>query len=378
MSQPIANAEREKSYFFVRKPFLILTGSLRKGFLTLSYIREAKLSSQRGKGHRVTIHDLARVAGVSVSTVSKALNDNGRMAAGTRERIKNLAAEIGFRPNALARGLLSNRSFTVGLLTNDTYGRFTLPVMAGISEALVDHGVSVFLCAIEDDPALGKIHVDAMLDKQVDGIIATGKRVDRSLPVDLAGLPVPVVYAFTKGEPGSVTLTSDDGHGARLAAGRLKKMGRKRLLHITGPLEFTSAVERAEAFRAVAGGGAPVLHGVWSEAWGHEAIGRIWDAGGERPDGVFCGNDQIARGVVDALRERGISVPSEVAVVGFDNWEVMTTAARPPLTSIDMNLSALGHEAGRLLIDMIGGEKVRGIRRLPCTLVVRQSTTRQN
>lgn len=152
---------------------------------------------------------------MSVSTVSKALNDNGRMAAGTRERIKNLAAEIGFRPNALARGLLSNRSFTVGLLTNDTYGRFTLPVMAGISEALVDHGVSVFLCAIEDDPALGKIHVDAMLDKQVDGIIATGKRVDRSLPVDLAGLPVPVVYAFTKGEPGSVTLTSDDGHGAR-------------------------------------------------------------------------------------------------------------------------------------------------------------------
>ena len=82
-------------------------------------------------------------------------------------------------------GLLSKRSFTIGLLTNDTYGRFTLPVMAGISEALVDHGVSVFLCAIEDDPALGQVHVDAMLDKQVDGIIATGKRVDRPLPVDL-------------------------------------------------------------------------------------------------------------------------------------------------------------------------------------------------
>ena len=81
---------------------------------------------------------------MSVSTVSKALNDNGRMAEATRERIKKIAREIGFRPNALARGLLSNRSFTVGLLTNDTYGRFTLPVMAGISEALVDHGVSVF------------------------------------------------------------------------------------------------------------------------------------------------------------------------------------------------------------------------------------------
>ena len=70
-------------------------------------------------------------------------------------------------------------------------------------------------------------------------------------------------------------------------------------------------------------------------------------------------------------------MPGEVAVVGFDNWDVMTTAARPPLTSVDMNLSALGHEAGRLLIDMIGGEKVRGIRRLPCTLVVRESTNKQ-
>ncbi|MDE3772793.1 LacI family DNA-binding transcriptional regulator [Sinorhizobium meliloti] len=332
------------------------------------------MNSQRSKGHRVTIHDLARVAGVSVSTVSKALNDNGRMAADTRERIKNLAAEIGFRPNALARGLLSNRSFTVGLLTNDTYGRFTLPVMAGVSEALVDHGVSVFLCAIEDDPALGKIHVDAMLDKQVDGIIATGKRVDRSLPVDLAGLPVPVVYAFTKGEPGSVTLTSDDGHGARLAAERLKKMGRTRLLHITGPLEFTSAVKRAEAFRAVAGGGAPVLHGVWSEAWGHEAIGRIWNAGGERPDGIFCGNDQIARGVVDALRERGVRVPEDVSVIGFDNWEIMAAQTRPPLTTVDMNLKELGREAGLMVLALAEGRTIEpGLRKLPCRLVVRDS-----
>lgn len=204
------------------------------------------------KSSRVTIHDLAKAAGVSVSTVSKALNDNGRMAEATRERIKRIAREIGFRPNALARGLLSNRSFTVGLLTNDTYGRFTLPVMAGISEALVDHGVSVFLCAIEDDPALGKIHVDAMLDKQVDGIIATGKRIDKSLPVDLAGLPVPVVYAYTQGAPDCVTFVSDDGHGAALATEWLQMLGRKRLAHITGPESFASVGERADAFRRVA------------------------------------------------------------------------------------------------------------------------------
>ena len=104
---------------------------------------------------------------------------------------------------------------------------------------------------------------------------------------------------------------------------------------------------------------------------------RYLSLSAERPDAIFCGNDLIARGAVDALRERGIAVPGEVAVVGFDNWEVMTEAARPPLTSVDMNLSALGHEAGRLLIGMIGGDRARGIRRMPCTLVVRASTKRQ-
>lgn len=336
--------------------------------------REAILNAQHTKGSRVTIHDLARAAGVSVSTVSKALNDNGRMAVATREKIKRIAGEIGFRPNALARGLLSNRSFTVGLLTNDTYGRFTLPVMAGISEALVDHGVSVFLCAIEDDPALGKIHVDAMLDKQVDGIIATGKRIDKSLPVDLAGLPVPVVYAFTKGTPDSVTFTSDDAQGAALAAEWLRTLGRKRLVHITGPEDFVSVSERADAFRAVAGKEATVLHGPWSEDWAHRAIDRIWNASTAKPDGIFCGNDQIARGVVDALRERHVAVPKDVSVIGFDNWEIMAAQTRPPLTTVDMNLKDLGRAAGLMVLALAEGKAVEpGVRRLPCKLVVRQS-----
>lgn len=326
------------------------------------------------KGSRVTIHDLAKAAGVSVSTVSKALNDNGRMAEATRERIKRIAREIGFRPNALARGLLSNRSFTVGLLTNDTYGRFTLPVMAGISEALVDHGVSVFLCAIEDDPALGKIHVDAMLDKQVDGIIATGKRIDKSLPVDLAGLPVPVVYAYTQGTEDCVTFVSDDGHGAALATEWLQRLDRRRLVHITGPESFASVGDRADAFRRVAGAGAPVLHGPWSEDWGHQAINSIWNAGGETPDGIFCGNDQIARGVIDALRERRIAVPEDVSVIGFDNWEIMAAQTRPPLTTVDMNLKDLGREAGLMVLALAEGQAIEpGVRRLPCKLVVRKS-----
>ena len=113
--------------------------------------------------------------------------------------------------------------------------------------------------------------------------------------------------------------------------------------------------------------------GHWSEAWGREAAARLFAGRRAGPDALFCGNDQIARGAIDALREMGRSVPADVAVVGFDNWEVMASAARPPLTSVDMNLEALGREAGESLLAMMAGQRTAGVRRLPCSLVVRGS-----
>ncbi len=338
------------------------------------------LSDSRGND-KVTIVAVAQAAGVSVATASKALNGTGRMREETRERVKRIARELDFRPNALARSLVSRRSFTVGLLTNDTYGRFTLPVMAGISEGLIDQGVSVFLCSMEDNPELAQVHVDAMLEKQVDGIIATGRRVDRPLPVDLGNLPVPVVYALTASPPDAVRLLPDDYQGAREAVSHLVSLGRRRIAHITGPESFEVVSARAESYRQVlseAGLDVPadgLLRGEWSEHWGHQAIDRLWSAPGDKPDGIFCGNDQIGRGVIDALRERGITVPDDVAVVGYDNWEIVAGQTRPPLTTIDLNLKELGRQAGLRLMRLIDGEQVEpGLTRLPCTLVVRQSS----
>ncbi|UCI21834.1 LacI family transcriptional regulator [Mesorhizobium sp. B2-1-8] len=329
----------------------------------------------------VTLRDVAARAGVSVATASKALNDQGRMTAETRERIRDTARSLGFRPNSLAQSLLRRRSFTVGLLTNDTYGRFSLPLMSGISDALVDAGVSVFLCNVEEDPRLGQLHVEAMLDKRVDGIIATGKRIDRHLPVDLSNLHVPVIYAFTQPDPDAVAFVSDDAGGARLAIEHFCRLGRKRIAHVTGPASFAVVHERAQAYRAaLTENGLPAIEpllGAWSEAWGHEAVAKLFDTNGEKPDAVFCGNDQIARGVIDALRERGLGVPNDVGVIGFDNWEIVAEATRPPLTSIDMNLAALGREAGLTLLSQVGGKPATpGIRKLPCRLVVRQSCGR--
>ncbi|WP_158876071.1 LacI family DNA-binding transcriptional regulator [Antarcticirhabdus aurantiaca] len=334
-----------------------------------------------GRAGRVTIRQVASMAGVSVATASKALNERGSMMPQTRERVQAAARALNFRPNAMARALVSQRSFTLGLLTNDTYGRFTLPVAAGLSEAMVDRGVSVFLCAIEDDPERARVNLDAMQEKCVDGLVLAGKRVDRALPLDLSGLSLPVVHVYSARPPGGIGFEPDDEAGAALAVAHLAGLGRRRIAHVTGPVGFAAVPMREAGWRrALAEAGlspfGEPLSGEWSEDFGFRAAGLLFgpETGPERPDAVFCGNDQIARGLMDALALMGVGVPDDVAVVGFDNWEIFAQATRPALTSVDMALKEVGRQAGLTILDMIDGKRVEpGTRRLPCRLVVRRS-----
>jgi LacI family transcriptional regulator len=341
-------------------------------------------SSAEGPGPerlRPTIRDVARHAGVSIGTVSKALNKGGNLALETRERIIAVAKELGFRPNSLAQSLHRNQSFTVGLISTDSFGRFTMPIMEGLEECLTDRRMQVFMCNATDDPALEAQHVESLLGKRVDGLVVTARRADKRPPIGPLAHGLPIVYVFSHADdPDALSLLPDDEGGAVLAVQHLAELGRQRIAHITGPEHFEAVrLRRAGYFSALAAAGLPrndayYLPGVWSEAWGREAVGRLLEGSVQSPDAVFCGNDQIARGAADALRECGLDVPSDVAIVGFDNWDVMTLAARPPLTSIDMNLKALGREAGERLIDMISGKKLGGVQRRPCSLVVREST----
>lgn len=325
---------------------------------------------------RRTIRDVAKAAGVSIATASNALNGIGRTKAETVERVRKVAEEIGFRPNALARGLLKRRSHAIGMITNDTYGRLTLPMAAGVSEALVDHGVSVFLCATNNDPRLARLHLESLLDRQVDGIIFTATRLDLRPPPEFTRLSIPVVYAFAEGPPESVTFHPDDAQGARLAVKHLQQLGRQRILHITGPEDYKAARIRAEAYRMLVGEGAEVMFGEWSEEWGRDAIARTLSRSTARADGIFCGSDEIARGVIDALRDNGISIPDDVAIAGFDNWEIVAKQTRPPLTTIDMELKELGRRAGLAIHKLCNGETVEpGVTRLPCSLVLRSSSS---
>ncbi|RYH08390.1 LacI family transcriptional regulator [Tropicimonas sp. IMCC6043] len=322
------------------------------------------------------------MAGVSVTTASRALNDTGRMTEATREKVRAAADQLGYRPNSMARGLVSRRSFTLGLLTNDSYGRFTLPIAAGLSSGMVDRGVSVFLCAGEKDAERTRLDLQAMEEKCVDGLIVAGKRIDRGLPIDIPHQRVPVIYVNSACPPGAVGFVPDDIGGARAAVAHLVAVGRQRIAHITGPRQFAATALRAQGWREILEEHelAPfgeALFGEWSEDFGYRTAQTMFDPDGpaERPDGIFCGNDQIARGVIDGLTLLGLRVPDDISVVGFDNWEIFAKATRPPLTTVDMGLFDLGQTAGQAMLDLIDGKPVEpGITRTPCRLVVRESS----
>ena len=327
-----------------------------------------------------TIRDVARIADVSIGTASKALNAGGRLSQETRDKVLRVAREIGYRPNDLAQSLHRAKSRTIGIISNDSFGRFTFPIVEALEERLAEAGIAVFMCNATDDPARERQHLDQLLGKRIDGLVVTARRADKRPPIGPLAHGLPVIYVFSQADdPRALSLLPDDEGGALLAVAHLASLGRKRIAHVTGPEHFEAVRLRRKGYRsALAEAGLPeiqgfYLSGVWSEAWGREAIAKLFSIS-QRPDAIFCGNDQIARGATDALREMGIAVPADVAIVGFDNWDVMALAARPQLTSIDMNLKALGREAGDSLLEMIAGKKLGGVRRRPCSLVVRASS----
>jgi LacI family transcriptional regulator len=337
-------------------------------------------SGRWARGPRLTIRDVARISKVSVGTVSKALNNSGSLRQETRDRVIAVAKELGFRPNDLAQSLHRGKTFTVGLISNDSFGRFTMPIMEGLEERLSDNRVAVFMANATDDSRREAQHVEQLVGKRVDGIVVTARRADRRDKLVVPASDIPVLYVFSRvDDPDALCLLPDDEGGAVLATEHLVRLGRRRIAHITGPERFEAVRLRADGFsKTLASAGVPevdgfYLPGIWSEGWGREAVAQFFRGKQAPPDAIFCGNDQIARGAADALRERGVQVPEAVSIVGFDNWGVIAEATRPPLTSVDLNLRDLGREAGARLLEMIAGKRLHGVRRLGCTLVVRDS-----
>ncbi|WP_285114122.1 LacI family DNA-binding transcriptional regulator [Leifsonia sp. fls2-241-R2A-40a] len=326
-----------------------------------------------------TLGDVARLAGVSLATASKALNGKAEVAQRTRGRVFAAAEKVGFTPNAVAQSLIAGRTGTVGLITGDLEGRFSIPILMGAEDAFGAGSASIFLCDARGDAIREQHHIRALLSRRIDGLIVVGETTNPRAPLP-NDLPVPVVYAYApSSDPADISVASDNVGGGRLAAEHLIECGRRRIAYISGEISYSAARDRvAGASQALADAGLELLggeamYGAWSEHWGRggarAVLARYPDV-----DGFLCGSDQIARGVIDALREEGRDIPADISVMGHDNWEPLATQSRPPLSTIDMNLKELGRVAAQLLFRAIDGDAAPGVHEVPCRLVTREST----
>ena len=337
------------------------------------------MAGQRNTRRNVTLKEVADLAGVSVATASKALNGRDNVHPVTRQRVREAVERLAFRPNALAQHLPSGRSGTVGLITHDLEGRFSIPILMGAEDAFGAGKMSVLLCDAREDAIRESYHLEALLGRRVDGLIIVGSRTDPR-PSLGQGLPVPTVYAYAPSDdPQDLSVTPDNIGAGRLATEHLHTLGRRRIAHIAGDPTYAAARDRVvgvqgaldDAGLSLANGDA--MFGPWSEAWGRTAVRALLVAP-DVPDALVCGSDQIARGALDTLREMGVVVPDDVAVVSFDNWEILATGSRPQLTSVDMNFEAMGRTAAKQLLAALDGPRSSGTITQPCRLIVRGSS----
>jgi LacI family transcriptional regulator len=325
-----------------------------------------------------TLTDVARRAGVSLATASKALNRRAQVAPETRQRVLQAAADLDFQPNVLARGLSSGRTRTVGLLTDELGGRFAIPLLLGVETTLGAEQMSVLLCDARGDAIRRQHYIRTLVARKVDGLIVLGETNDMR-PSLTADIPVPVVYAYGESDdPGDLSIVSDDRGGAKLAAEHLLAQGRRAIGHITGEQTYRAARERADSLRVtLEDAGLPIvggaLYGDWTQRWGRQAARMLLTTHPEL-DAIFCASDQLAVAAADALHEAGRRIPDDVALVGYDNWEVFSAESRPPLTTIDLNLQQIGSAAVKHLFAALDGDRTPGVIRHPTRLVVREST----
>jgi LacI family transcriptional regulator len=337
---------------------------------------------------RVTIKQVARQVGVSTQTVSRVLNDRPDVAPETRQRVLACIEQLGYRPSALARSLIRQRSNTLGVVTAGLKYIGPSYTLSGITEQAEASGYSLLLKELpkfttdEVEPIL-----NSLLSMQVDGIIWAVSEVGNNrdwLHDEAPRLPVPILFLTTGPREGFSVVSADNYSGGRMATEHLLSLGRQQIGHVAGPLAWWEAHQRKVGWQdAMRGAGRDVsdvqiTEGNWSAASGECAFEELL-AQYPTIDAVFVGNDQMALSVLQVAHRRGISVPDDLAVVGFDG---IAEAAYfwPSLTTVWPNPQKLGCMAVEEIIRMIEALRQSGAEPAPKTiqlepqLIVRGST----
>ena len=308
------------------------------------------------------IREVALRAGVSVGTVSNVLNRPELVAEPTRDRVYAAIEELGFVRNDSARQLRVGRSRTLGLVVLDVANPFFTDVARGVEDTANRHGLAVILCNTDEDPRKEASHLDLLAEMRVQGVLINPIDTDGRIAA-LRGRGTPVVLFDRLGDPDiECSVAVDDVLGGRLAAQHLVETGHSTILFVGGPLTLRQVQERHEGASSVvaATNGAVTMDVLTTTALNVAAgraagdriaasAGRSDADGGGLPSAIFCANDLLALGVLQALTHAGIRVPADVAIVGYDDID-FAAAAAVPLTSVRQPRQQLGRTAAELLL----------------------------
>jgi DNA-binding LacI/PurR family transcriptional regulator len=333
----------------------------------------------------VSIKDIAKAADVSHSTVSRALSDSPLISAETKERIQRLAQEMGYSPDAQARSLVMGRTQTIGVVVTTLIDPFITEIVQAVESTAHDHGYSVILASSNSRRQREIAAVEMLRSKRVDAVIVTSSRVGALYQAHLDRLGAPVVLINSRSEQGgpyTFSVAVDNQHGACLATEHLVGRGHRRIAYIAGAANHSDDVERLAGYRQalyearITFDPGLVVRGTGRADGGEGALPQIVDMR-NRPTAAFCYNDMTAIGLLRAARSFGVRVPSELAVVGFDDIPFAAYVS-PSLTTIAQPKPALGRRAVEMALALAGAEAsdpsattnvvLRG------TLVVRESS----
>jgi LacI family transcriptional regulator len=329
----------------------------------------------------VTIKDVARAAGVSVASVSRALNGHENVTDTTRQRIVEVANRLRYMPNDAARSLITRRTQTIGAILPDLHGEFFSELIRGIDLAARTRGLHLLVSSSHGDADEAAAALRSMQGR-VDGLLIMSPHADpRLLDANLPDSLPAVIMNARAGQSRYPTLNIDNHGGALAMTNHLIACGHRRIAFIAGPAGNLDADERRRGYHdALAAAGlaceAKVLIGDFSEesgyAAGHELFGYP-----QRPDAVFAANDMMAIGCLFALAERDLVIPIDIAIAGFDDIPIARYVT-PPMTTVRVRIADLGRSALiRLVAEMEApGSSSSAPQVLPCEVVVRTSCGR--
>ena len=314
-----------------------------------------------GTRTRATLRDVARLAGVHPATASRALNEATRslVTATTVQRVVAAAAELAYRPNPIARGLRTSRSFTIGVVIPDLTNPLFPPIVRGIEDTLNRSGYGTLAMNTDNDPARERTAIETLRAREVDGFIAATARRDDTALEELieSGIPVALVNRRMPDRRLPVAAV-DDRDGVRQAVTHLAELGHERIAHIGVSRALSTGHERYEGFieamRAMGLEPDPdliVLADAFTEPEGARICGALLDAGRDMT-AIVAANDLIALGCYDAMDDRGVACPAELSVVGFNDMPFVARF-RPPMTTIRIPHYQMGVAAAELLLERI-------------------------